>query len=136
MAVKVREYRRRGKPMGCWEADVRLPLPSGEFYRERVRVPVSGKTSAKRWADAREAEVIGLARTGLDAEAIHAKLNGKGAANEVRVPTLAEFEKQFILRKLQQFGGNVSRAAESLGVERSNLYRKLNAYGIRVSRPA
>ncbi|ACL67027.1 integrase family protein [Anaeromyxobacter dehalogenans 2CP-1] len=96
MAVKVREYRRRGKPMGCWEADVRLPLPSGEFYRERVRVPVSGKTSAKRWADAREAEVISLARSGLDAEAIHAKLNGKGAANEARVPTLAEFEKQFI----------------------------------------
>ncbi|MEO8216440.1 MAG: sigma-54 dependent transcriptional regulator [Acidobacteriota bacterium] len=46
-----------------------------------------------------------------------------------------EFERDFILRKLQQFAGNVSRTADALGVERSNLYRKLNAYGIRVERP-
>ncbi|MGA7615711.1 MAG: sigma-54 dependent transcriptional regulator [Thermoanaerobaculia bacterium] len=42
-----------------------------------------------------------------------------------------EFERRYILRKLQELGGNVSRTAEALGVERSNLYRKLNAYGIR-----
>lgn len=96
MAVKVREYRRRGKPMGCWEADVRLPLPSGEFYRERVRVPVSGRTSAKRWADAREAEVITLSRLGLDAQAIRDRLSGKEAATGPSVPTLAEFREQFI----------------------------------------
>jgi two-component system nitrogen regulation response regulator NtrX len=46
-----------------------------------------------------------------------------------------EFEKQYILSRLREFGGNVSRTAEALGVERSNLYRKLNAYGIRVERP-
>ncbi len=45
-----------------------------------------------------------------------------------------EFERQFILQKLRECGGNVSRAAELLGVERSNLYRKLNAYGIKVDR--
>ena len=45
-----------------------------------------------------------------------------------------EFEKQYILERLREFGGNVSRAAEALGVERSNLYRKLHAYGIRVER--
>jgi len=44
------------------------------------------------------------------------------------------FEREFILRKLSEAGGNVSRAAEALGVERSNLYRKLHAYGIRVER--
>jgi two-component system, NtrC family, nitrogen regulation response regulator NtrX len=46
-----------------------------------------------------------------------------------------EFEKQYILSKLKELAGNVSRAADALGVERSNLYRKLNAYGIRVERP-
>jgi two-component system, NtrC family, nitrogen regulation response regulator NtrX len=46
-----------------------------------------------------------------------------------------EFEKQYILSRLREFGGNVSRTAEALGVERSNLYRKLHAYGIRVERP-
>ncbi|MGH9458395.1 MAG: sigma-54-dependent transcriptional regulator [Thermoanaerobaculia bacterium] len=45
-----------------------------------------------------------------------------------------EFERELILRKLRQFGGNVSRTAEALRVERSNLYRKLSAYGIQVER--
>ena len=63
---------------------------------ERVRVPVSGRTSAKRWVEAREAEVIGLARLGLDAQAIRARLSGKEAATGLSVPTLAEFRERFI----------------------------------------
>ena len=46
-----------------------------------------------------------------------------------------EFEKQYILARLKEYAGNVSRTADALGVERSNLYRKLHAYGIRVERP-
>jgi two-component system nitrogen regulation response regulator NtrX len=46
-----------------------------------------------------------------------------------------EFEKHYILTRLKEFAGNVSRTADALGVERSNLYRKLHAYGIRVERP-
>ncbi len=46
-----------------------------------------------------------------------------------------EFEKQYILARLREFAGNVSRTADALGVERSNLYRKLHAYGITVERP-
>jgi two-component system nitrogen regulation response regulator NtrX len=46
-----------------------------------------------------------------------------------------EFEKQYILTRLRELAGNVSRTADALGVERSNLYRKLHAYGIRVERP-
>jgi two-component system nitrogen regulation response regulator NtrX len=46
-----------------------------------------------------------------------------------------EFEKQYILGRLRDHAGNVSRTADALGVERSNLYRKLHAYGIRVERP-
>jgi two-component system, NtrC family, nitrogen regulation response regulator NtrX len=41
------------------------------------------------------------------------------------------FERQFILKRLEEAGGNVVRAAELLGLERSNLYRKMRAYGIR-----
>jgi two-component system, NtrC family, nitrogen regulation response regulator NtrX len=43
----------------------------------------------------------------------------------------AAFERRFIVHKLQEVGGNVARAAEILGVERSHLYRKLKAYGIK-----
>ena len=40
------------------------------------------------------------------------------------------FEKRFIERKLAELGGNVSRTAQALGLERSHLYRKMKALGI------
>ena len=39
-------------------------------------------------------------------------------------------ERDYIQKKLEEAGGNVSRAAELLGLERSNLYRKMRALGI------
>ncbi len=44
----------------------------------------------------------------------------------------AAYERDFILKKLDENHGNVSRAAESLGLERSHLYRKMKALGIAV----
>jgi two-component system nitrogen regulation response regulator NtrX len=41
-----------------------------------------------------------------------------------------DFEKRYILRKYQECGGNMSRTAEALQVERSNLYRKMKGYGL------
>ena len=39
-------------------------------------------------------------------------------------------EREYILRKLDETGGNVTRASELLGLERSNLYRKMKTLGI------
>ena len=39
-------------------------------------------------------------------------------------------EREYILRKLDETNGNVTRASELLGLERSNLYRKMRALGI------
>ena len=39
-------------------------------------------------------------------------------------------ERDYILRKLDEVQGNVTRAAEILGLERSNLYKKMRALGI------
>lgn len=39
-------------------------------------------------------------------------------------------ERDYILRKLDETGGNVTHAAELLGLERSNLYRKMKSLGI------
>ncbi|MDZ4677614.1 MAG: sigma-54 dependent transcriptional regulator [Oligoflexia bacterium] len=44
----------------------------------------------------------------------------------------AEFEKEFILKRLEENQGNVSRTAEVIGVERSHLHRKMKSYGIEV----
>jgi two-component system nitrogen regulation response regulator NtrX len=44
----------------------------------------------------------------------------------------AEFEREFITRKLKENGGNVSKTADAISVERSNLHRKIKALGIEV----
>jgi two-component system, NtrC family, nitrogen regulation response regulator NtrX len=40
------------------------------------------------------------------------------------------YERDYILKKIDECGGNVSRAAEILGLERSHLYRKMKTLGI------
>jgi two-component system nitrogen regulation response regulator NtrX len=45
-----------------------------------------------------------------------------------------QFEREYILRALAEQHGNMSRTAEVLGVERSNLYRKMKAFGIAPAR--
>ena len=42
----------------------------------------------------------------------------------------AAYEREFIVKKLDDHQGNVSRAAEALGLERSHLYRKMKSLGI------
>ena len=44
----------------------------------------------------------------------------------------AAYERDFILKKLDENHGNVTRAAEVLGLERSHLYRKMKTLGIAV----
>jgi two-component system nitrogen regulation response regulator NtrX len=49
-----------------------------------------------------------------------------GSLQEVREAA----EREYILKKMEETSGNVTRAAELLGLERSNLYRKMKALGI------
>jgi two-component system nitrogen regulation response regulator NtrX len=42
----------------------------------------------------------------------------------------AIFEKQFILKMLSENGGNISKTATTIGVERSHLHKKMKIYGI------
>jgi two-component system, NtrC family, nitrogen regulation response regulator NtrX len=44
----------------------------------------------------------------------------------------AAYERDYILKKLDDNHGNISRTAEVLGLERSHLYRKMKALGIAV----
>jgi two-component system nitrogen regulation response regulator NtrX len=41
-----------------------------------------------------------------------------------------DFEKRYIWKKYKECGGNMSRTAEALQVERSNLYRKMKVFGL------
>jgi two-component system, NtrC family, nitrogen regulation response regulator NtrX len=43
-----------------------------------------------------------------------------------------DFERQYIIRKLREFDGNISKTAEAIGLERSNLHKKIRSYGLDV----
>ncbi len=68
-----------------------------------------------------------------------------GLSNEVEteagfagLPTFREarskFEKEYLLKKIQENNGNISRTAEVIGLERSYLHRKIKAFGIEVQK--
>lgn len=53
------------------------------------------------------------------------------AANEKNTqPSLQEWEKEYILRVLNEAGGNQSKASQILEIDRKTLYLKLKKYGI------
>lgn len=64
------------------------------------------------------------------------RTDGRGGANGQReeFSTLLQareaYERDYILKELDRSHGNVTRAAEALGLERSHLYRKMKALGI------
>jgi two-component system nitrogen regulation response regulator NtrX len=64
-----------------------------------------------------------------------ARAGGASARGE-EFATLLEareaYEREFILKKIDEHRGNVTRAAEALGLERSHLYRKMKALGVTV----
>ena len=41
-----------------------------------------------------------------------------------------QFEKEYLLAQINRFGGNISRTAEFIGMERSALHRKLKSLGV------
>ena len=90
---------------------------------ERLAIMVPGET---------------IAATDLDFLAGGGRVAGHGAAVEAMPLQQARdgFERDYIVRALVAHHGNISRAAEALGVERSNLYRKMRSFGIMSPRRA
>ena len=46
------------------------------------------------------------------------------------------YERDYVLKTLEGMGGNVTRTAAALGLERSHLYRKMKALGITPKEPS
>lgn len=44
----------------------------------------------------------------------------------------AQFEKEYISSKINEFNGNISKTAEAIGLERSYLHRKIKAFDIEI----
>lgn len=57
-------------------------------------------------------------------------LGGRGAATAIESMSIDEMEEQLISKVLRRCEGNISQAAESLGLSRAALYRRIEKYGI------
>ena len=44
-----------------------------------------------------------------------------------------QFEREYLLAQIERFGGNISRTAEFVGMERSALHRKLKSLGVHLN---
>lgn len=69
-----------------------------------------------------------LSRVRLDPQARSVAVGGTLRAARRR------FEREYIYAVLQQFSGEVPRAARALGIQRTNLYRKMRSLGVTVPR--
>jgi two-component system, NtrC family, nitrogen regulation response regulator NtrX len=59
--------------------------------------------------------------------------NGNGGEQLMSLPLREAremFEREYLVAQISRFGGNISRTAEFVGMERSALHRKLKALGI------
>lgn len=83
-------------------------------------------------------ERVVIMHPGLKVAANDLPVRGKEEAPvaSFRFPSFKEatdaYHREFIQRKLEEAEGNVSRAAELMGVDRSHLYRRMRSLGIQV----
>jgi two-component system nitrogen regulation response regulator NtrX len=83
------------------------------------------------WVSSRDLSFLDQAAAQAGAEPrAAAKVSVEAPLHEAR----DRFERDYILRALAAQHGNISRTAELLGIERSNLYRKMRGFGIAPSR--
>ena len=131
MAELAREYGRRAKALDAgalaglrayrWPGNVR----ELRNVIERLMIMVPGDTIGAR-------DLAFLEGAGVAAADAYTSERGFLPLQEAR----GQFERDYILRVLAAQQGNISRTADVLGVERSNLYRKMRAFGIAPARRA
>ncbi len=91
---------------------------------ERLMILASGDADAEVTADMLPSEVGAL---------VPATPTGAGGEKLMSLPLREArevFEREYLMAQVSRFGGNISRTAEFIGMERSALHRKLKSLGI------
>lgn len=91
---------------------------------ERLLILASGDPTAIVTADMLPAEVGSSAQI---------TVNGSGGEHIMALPlreARETFEREYLVAQISRFGGNISRTAAFIGMERSALHRKLKSLGV------
>ncbi|MGB5948325.1 MAG: sigma-54 dependent transcriptional regulator [Parvibaculum sp.] len=91
---------------------------------ERLLILTSGDPTAVVTADMLPAEVGSSAQI---------TVNGSGGEHIMALPlreARETFEREYLVAQISRFGGNISRTAAFIGMERSALHRKLKSLGV------
>jgi two-component system, NtrC family, nitrogen regulation response regulator NtrX len=91
---------------------------------ERLMILSAGDPDAEITADMLPSEVGAL---------VPATPNGAGGEKLMNLPlrdAREVFEREYLVAQINRFGGNISRTAEFIGMERSALHRKMKSLGI------
>lgn len=89
-------------------------------FIERIYILTPGET-----VDVHDLRFAGLPTGENDKEDLPAEISNFREAR-------AKFEKEYLLKKIAEHKGNISKTAEAIGLERSYLHRKIKGYGIDV----
>ena len=116
--------------------DLKLPGESGlqvirdlkELDPATIVVVLTGYGSIATAVEAVKLGAAGYLTKPADADQIVAAFDGTAPQHDAEVPSLARVEWEHIQRVLTDCGGNVSRAARSLGIHRRSLQRKLSKH--------
>jgi two-component system nitrogen regulation response regulator NtrX len=121
--------------------------PAKEFSEEAIRVlkRYHWPGNIRELRNLVERLVIMTQAKEVQAEDIPAPFNKQGDAETALTSTLKagsfkeareNFEKAFLASKLHEFKWNISQTADAIGIERSNLHKKIKAYGLESLRPS
>ena len=91
---------------------------------ERLMILAAGDPEAEITADMLPSEIGAL---------VPATPNGAGGEKLMSLPLREArevFEREYLVAQISRFGGNISRTAEFIGMERSALHRKLKSLAI------
>jgi two-component system, NtrC family, nitrogen regulation response regulator NtrX len=91
---------------------------------ERTLILVNGDPDTEITADMLPPEV---------GNSLSPSTNGSGGDNLMAMPlknARENFEREYLLAQISRFGGNVTKTAEFVGMERSALHRKLKSLGV------
>src|SRR2546427_449688 len=104
------------------QAKLLRALQEKEFERVGGNVPIKG--------DVREIAATDLAGRATSPDITPAVLAPPGSFREVKERMVETFERDFLTRALRRHAGNITRAAEELGMHRQNLQQKMRELGI------